>query len=67
MEHAIICLEEQQDEIDFKFQTFKMEGKISPVPCGRSWAVTGATHTYVLLFSLGSNGNRESTGNGQQP
>ncbi|XP_043979370.1 signal transducer and activator of transcription 2 [Gambusia affinis] len=25
LEHAIICLEEQQDEFDFKFQTYKME------------------------------------------
>uniref|UniRef100_A0A7N9AQV0 Signal transducer and activator of transcription n=1 Tax=Mastacembelus armatus TaxID=205130 RepID=A0A7N9AQV0_9TELE len=25
MEHAIICLEEQQDEFDFKYQTHKME------------------------------------------
>lgn len=29
MEHSMICLEEQQDEFDFKFQTFKMEGKQS--------------------------------------
>lgn len=28
MEHAIICLEEQQDEFDFKYQTFNMEGNI---------------------------------------
>uniref|UniRef100_A0A7N8Y4F5 Signal transducer and activator of transcription n=1 Tax=Mastacembelus armatus TaxID=205130 RepID=A0A7N8Y4F5_9TELE len=27
MEHAIICLEEQQDEFDFKYQTHKMEGR----------------------------------------
>lgn len=27
MEHTIICLEEQQDEFDFKFQTQKLEGK----------------------------------------
>lgn len=26
MEHTIVCLEEQQDEFDFKFQTHKMEG-----------------------------------------
>nr|XP_046239885.1 signal transducer and activator of transcription 2 isoform X2 [Scatophagus argus] len=25
MEHAILCLEEQQDEFDFKYQTYKME------------------------------------------
>lgn len=28
MEHTMSCLEEQQDEFDFKFQTFKMEGKV---------------------------------------
>lgn len=27
MEHAMLCLEEQQDEFDFKYQTFKMEGR----------------------------------------
>lgn len=27
MEHTIICLEEQQDEFDFKYQTHKLEGK----------------------------------------
>lgn len=27
MEHTIICLEEQQDEFDFKFQTHQMEGR----------------------------------------
>lgn len=27
VEHTIICLEEQQDEFDFKYQTHKMEGK----------------------------------------
>uniref|UniRef100_A0A8D3D8Y6 Signal transducer and activator of transcription n=1 Tax=Scophthalmus maximus TaxID=52904 RepID=A0A8D3D8Y6_SCOMX len=27
MEHTMICLEEQQDEFDFKYQTHKMEGK----------------------------------------
>lgn len=27
MEHTMICLEEQQDEFDFKYQTYKMEGK----------------------------------------
>lgn len=27
MEHTILCLEEQQDEFDFKYQTHKMEGK----------------------------------------
>uniref|UniRef100_A0A8C4GG18 Signal transducer and activator of transcription n=1 Tax=Dicentrarchus labrax TaxID=13489 RepID=A0A8C4GG18_DICLA len=26
MEHAMLCLEEQQDEFDFKYQTHKMEG-----------------------------------------
>ncbi|CAG06759.1 unnamed protein product [Tetraodon nigroviridis] len=26
MEHAMCCLEEQQDEFDFKYQTFMMEG-----------------------------------------
>uniref|UniRef100_A0A669B5R6 Signal transducer and activator of transcription n=1 Tax=Oreochromis niloticus TaxID=8128 RepID=A0A669B5R6_ORENI len=26
MEHTIICLEEQQDEFDFKYQTHKLEG-----------------------------------------
>ena len=28
LEHAIICLEEQQDEFDFKYQTHKMEGEL---------------------------------------
>ncbi|XP_029006021.1 signal transducer and activator of transcription 2 [Betta splendens] len=28
MEHTIICLEEQQDEFDFKFQTHKMEAVV---------------------------------------
>lgn len=27
MEHTMLCLEEQQDEFDFKYQTHKMEGK----------------------------------------
>lgn len=27
MEHTMICLEEQQDEFDFKYQTHKMEGE----------------------------------------
>lgn len=27
MEHTVLCLEEQQDEFDFKYQTHKMEGK----------------------------------------
>lgn len=27
IEHAMSCLEEQQDEFDFKYQTFKMEGR----------------------------------------
>lgn len=27
MEHTMICLEEQQDEFDFKYQTHKLEGK----------------------------------------
>uniref|UniRef100_A0AAQ5X0S1 Signal transducer and activator of transcription n=1 Tax=Amphiprion ocellaris TaxID=80972 RepID=A0AAQ5X0S1_AMPOC len=27
MEHTMVCLEEQQDEFDFKFQTHKLEGK----------------------------------------
>lgn len=27
MEHAMSCLEEQQDEFDFKYQTFMMEGR----------------------------------------
>lgn len=27
MEHTIVCLEEQQDEFDFKYQTHKLEGK----------------------------------------
>lgn len=27
MEHAMICLEEQQDEFDFKYQTHQMEGR----------------------------------------
>lgn len=26
IEHAMSCLEEQQDEFDFKYQTFQMEG-----------------------------------------
>ncbi|XP_068598493.1 signal transducer and activator of transcription 2 isoform X2 [Brachionichthys hirsutus] len=25
MEHAMVCLEDQQDELDFKYQTYKME------------------------------------------
>lgn len=33
MEHAMSCLEEQQDEFDFKYQTFNMEGKQT----GRFW------------------------------
>uniref|UniRef100_A0A673CTL7 Signal transducer and activator of transcription n=1 Tax=Sphaeramia orbicularis TaxID=375764 RepID=A0A673CTL7_9TELE len=28
LEHTMICLEEQQDEFDFKYQTHKMEGKV---------------------------------------
>ncbi|XP_072238387.1 signal transducer and activator of transcription 2 isoform X2 [Leuresthes tenuis] len=28
LEHAIICLEEQQDEFDFKYQTHKMEAAV---------------------------------------
>lgn len=28
MERTMSCLEEQQDEFDFKFQTYKMEGKL---------------------------------------
>uniref|UniRef100_A0A3B5AH92 Signal transducer and activator of transcription n=1 Tax=Stegastes partitus TaxID=144197 RepID=A0A3B5AH92_9TELE len=28
MEHSIVCLEEQQDEFDFKFQTHKMEAVV---------------------------------------
>lgn len=27
IKHAMLCLEEQQDEFDFKYQTFKMEGR----------------------------------------
>lgn len=27
MEHAVICLEEQQDEFDFKCQTHRLEGE----------------------------------------
>lgn len=27
IKHAMSCLEEQQDEFDFKYQTFKMEGR----------------------------------------
>lgn len=30
MDHTVKCLEEQQDEFDFKFQTHKMEGSITP-------------------------------------
>ncbi|XP_076124435.1 signal transducer and activator of transcription 2 isoform X1 [Alosa pseudoharengus] len=30
MDHTVKCLEEQQDEFDFKFQTHKMEGPITP-------------------------------------
>ncbi|XP_076613281.1 signal transducer and activator of transcription 2 isoform X1 [Chaetodon auriga] len=28
MEHTMVCLEEQQDEFDFKYQTFKMEAVV---------------------------------------
>nr|ANN87793.1 signal transducer and activator of transcription 2 [Oplegnathus fasciatus] len=28
MEHTMLCLEEQQDEFDFKYQTFKMEAVV---------------------------------------
>ncbi|XP_068172489.1 signal transducer and activator of transcription 2 isoform X2 [Antennarius striatus] len=28
MEHAMVCLEEQQDEFDFKYQTYKMEAVV---------------------------------------
>ena len=29
MDHTVKCLEEQQDEFDFKFQTHAMEGQLS--------------------------------------
>ena len=29
MDHTVKCLEEQQDEFDFKFKTHEMEGELS--------------------------------------
>ncbi|KAK7877420.1 hypothetical protein WMY93_031865 [Mugilogobius chulae] len=37
MEHTIVCLEEQQDEFDFKYQTHQMEAVADPNEKQKQW------------------------------